>query len=168
MAFSLALGCPPWDYIILTPGCDENNIQYLICILYACKVKVYASHTNKSQGTDINVKRQIHTLTKHIHPLQNPWTYPWPSFLPPHLGSLNVWLRVKSIASVGDRVWTLDGNQGPDWIQANINVNPSGPFQVQVSASMPRQKCTLLTKYPHDCFISASLENLVLKVVVFK
>uniref|UniRef100_A0A4W5MF35 MAM domain containing glycosylphosphatidylinositol anchor 1 n=1 Tax=Hucho hucho TaxID=62062 RepID=A0A4W5MF35_9TELE len=51
-----------------------------------------------------------------------------------HIGSLNVWLRVKSIASVGDRVWTLDGNQGPDWIQANINVNPSGPFQVMFEA----------------------------------
>ncbi|KAK6307644.1 hypothetical protein J4Q44_G00227920 [Coregonus suidteri] len=51
-----------------------------------------------------------------------------------HIGSLKVWLRVKSIASVDTLIWTLDGNQGPDWNQANIIVNPSGPFQVMFQA----------------------------------
>ncbi|KAK6304083.1 hypothetical protein J4Q44_G00246690 [Coregonus suidteri] len=50
------------------------------------------------------------------------------------LGTLDVWLRVKSIASVDTKVWSLIGNQGPDWNQANIIVNPSGPFQVVFQA----------------------------------
>uniref|UniRef100_A0A8C7FE08 MAM domain containing glycosylphosphatidylinositol anchor 1 n=1 Tax=Oncorhynchus kisutch TaxID=8019 RepID=A0A8C7FE08_ONCKI len=49
-------------------------------------------------------------------------------------GTLDVWLRVKSIASVDTKVWSLIGNQGPDWNQANIIVNPSGPFQVVFQA----------------------------------
>ncbi|XP_014065463.1 MAM domain-containing glycosylphosphatidylinositol anchor protein 1 [Salmo salar] len=50
------------------------------------------------------------------------------------IGTLDVWLRVKSIASVDTKVWSLIGNQGPDWNQANIIVNPSGPFQVVFQA----------------------------------
>ncbi|KAI1895183.1 hypothetical protein AGOR_G00103670 [Albula goreensis] len=47
-----------------------------------------------------------------------------------HIGSLNVLLRVKSIAMVDTLVWSLSGNQGPRWKQANFIVNPIGPFQV--------------------------------------
>uniref|UniRef100_A0A4W5QR48 MAM domain containing glycosylphosphatidylinositol anchor 1 n=1 Tax=Hucho hucho TaxID=62062 RepID=A0A4W5QR48_9TELE len=50
------------------------------------------------------------------------------------IGTLDVLLRVKSIASVDTKVWSLIGNQGPDWNQANIIVNPSGPFQVVFQA----------------------------------
>ncbi|KAL7889354.1 hypothetical protein AOLI_G00016120 [Acnodon oligacanthus] len=44
--------------------------------------------------------------------------------------TLNVLLRVKSIATVDSVVWTRSGHQGPDWRKANIMVYPSGPFQV--------------------------------------
>ncbi|XP_036399015.1 MAM domain-containing glycosylphosphatidylinositol anchor protein 1 [Megalops cyprinoides] len=47
-----------------------------------------------------------------------------------HIGSLNVLLRVKSIATVDSLAWTLSGNQGPEWKQASFIVNPIGPFQV--------------------------------------
>ncbi|XP_041107013.1 MAM domain-containing glycosylphosphatidylinositol anchor protein 1 [Polyodon spathula] len=47
-----------------------------------------------------------------------------------HIGSLNVLLRVKSVGALDMQVWTLSGNQGPDWQQANITINPRGPFQV--------------------------------------
>ncbi|XP_066569897.1 MAM domain-containing glycosylphosphatidylinositol anchor protein 1 [Amia ocellicauda] len=47
-----------------------------------------------------------------------------------HIGSLNVLFRVKSIATVDTLAWTRTGNQGPSWKQANITINPSGPFQV--------------------------------------
>ncbi|XP_017550923.1 MAM domain-containing glycosylphosphatidylinositol anchor protein 1 [Pygocentrus nattereri] len=47
-----------------------------------------------------------------------------------HIGTLNVLLRVKSIATVDSVVWTRSGHQGPDWRKANIMVYPSGPFQV--------------------------------------
>ncbi|KAL0969884.1 hypothetical protein UPYG_G00233830 [Umbra pygmaea] len=43
-------------------------------------------------------------------------------------------MRVKGIASVDNLVWSLKGNQGPDWNQAYINFNPSGPFQVMFEA----------------------------------
>ncbi|XP_019909389.2 MAM domain-containing glycosylphosphatidylinositol anchor protein 1 isoform X2 [Esox lucius] len=51
-----------------------------------------------------------------------------------HIGYLNVWMRVKGIASVDNLVWSLKGNQSSDWKQANINFNPSGPFQVMFEA----------------------------------
>ncbi|MGH0143242.1 UNVERIFIED_CONTAM: hypothetical protein FKN15_078375 [Acipenser sinensis] len=47
-----------------------------------------------------------------------------------HIGSLNVLVRVKSIGALDTQVWTLSGNQGPNWQQANITINPRGPFQV--------------------------------------
>ncbi|XP_056881143.1 MAM domain-containing glycosylphosphatidylinositol anchor protein 1 isoform X5 [Takifugu flavidus] len=56
-----------------------------------------------------------------------PYTYPRPS------GTLNVLLRVRSIAShttVDSEVWTKSGHQGPDWKRALFDVSPSGPFQI--------------------------------------
>ncbi|KAM6981032.1 MAM domain-containing glycosylphosphatidylinositol anchor protein 1 [Aplochiton taeniatus] len=47
-----------------------------------------------------------------------------------HIGSLNVLLRVKSIASVDTVAWAKSGPQGPDWKRASIDINPSGPFQI--------------------------------------
>ncbi|MFT7813414.1 MAM domain-containing glycosylphosphatidylinositol anchor protein 1 [Arapaima gigas] len=47
-----------------------------------------------------------------------------------HIGSLNVLLRMKGIATVDKQVWSCSGNQGPEWRQANVLVTPTGPFQV--------------------------------------
>ncbi|TNM90680.1 hypothetical protein fugu_002969 [Takifugu bimaculatus] len=50
-----------------------------------------------------------------------------------HIGTLNVLLRVRSIAShttVDSEVWTKSGHQGPDWKRALFDVSPSGPFQI--------------------------------------
>lgn len=46
------------------------------------------------------------------------------------VGTLNVLLRVKGIATVDSLAWTLSGHQGPNWRKANVVVYPSGPFQV--------------------------------------
>jgi len=45
-------------------------------------------------------------------------------------GTLNVLMRVKSIATVDSAVWTLSGHQGPEWRKADAEMYPSGPFQV--------------------------------------
>ena len=47
-------------------------------------------------------------------------------------GTLNVLLRVRSIASVDTVIWTKSGHQGPDWRKAFFDISPSGPFQVSV------------------------------------
>ncbi|XP_065152190.1 MAM domain-containing glycosylphosphatidylinositol anchor protein 1 isoform X1 [Paramisgurnus dabryanus] len=47
-----------------------------------------------------------------------------------HIGTLNVLMRVKSIATVDSAVWTLSGHQGPEWRKADAVIYPSGPFQV--------------------------------------
>ncbi|XP_035291077.1 MAM domain-containing glycosylphosphatidylinositol anchor protein 1 [Anguilla anguilla] len=47
-----------------------------------------------------------------------------------HIGSLNVFLRVKSIAMMETPVWAISGNQGPQWKMARVPVTPIGPFQV--------------------------------------
>ncbi|XP_012723466.2 MAM domain-containing glycosylphosphatidylinositol anchor protein 1 isoform X1 [Fundulus heteroclitus] len=47
-----------------------------------------------------------------------------------HIGTLNVLLRVRSIAPVDSVVWTKSGHQGPDWRKAFFDINPSGPFQI--------------------------------------
>ncbi|XP_075906564.1 MAM domain-containing glycosylphosphatidylinositol anchor protein 1 isoform X2 [Nelusetta ayraudi] len=47
-----------------------------------------------------------------------------------HIGTLNVLLRTKSIASVDTQVWTKSGPQGPGWRKAFIDFSPVGPFQV--------------------------------------
>uniref|UniRef100_A0A8C1UFW2 MAM domain containing glycosylphosphatidylinositol anchor 1 n=1 Tax=Cyprinus carpio TaxID=7962 RepID=A0A8C1UFW2_CYPCA len=47
-----------------------------------------------------------------------------------HIGTLNVLMRVKSIATVDSAIWTLSGHQGPEWRKADAEIYPSGPFQV--------------------------------------
>uniref|UniRef100_A0A668AYD9 MAM domain containing glycosylphosphatidylinositol anchor 1 n=1 Tax=Myripristis murdjan TaxID=586833 RepID=A0A668AYD9_9TELE len=47
-----------------------------------------------------------------------------------HIGTLNVLLRVRSIASVDSLAWTKSGHQGPDWKKAFFDISPSGPFQI--------------------------------------
>ncbi|XP_073776392.1 MAM domain-containing glycosylphosphatidylinositol anchor protein 1 isoform X2 [Danio rerio] len=47
-----------------------------------------------------------------------------------HIGTLNVLMRVTSIAIVDSAVWTLSGHQGAEWRKANAELYPSGPFQV--------------------------------------
>uniref|UniRef100_A0A672FDK3 MAM domain containing glycosylphosphatidylinositol anchor 1 n=1 Tax=Salarias fasciatus TaxID=181472 RepID=A0A672FDK3_SALFA len=47
-----------------------------------------------------------------------------------HIGTLNVLLRVRSIASVDSVMWSRSGHQGPDWKKAFFNITPSGPFQI--------------------------------------
>lgn len=47
------------------------------------------------------------------------------------IGTLNVLLRVRGIASVDSLAWTRSGHQGPNWKKAFFDISPSGPFQVQ-------------------------------------
>uniref|UniRef100_A0A9J8D591 MAM domain containing glycosylphosphatidylinositol anchor 1 n=2 Tax=Cyprinus carpio TaxID=7962 RepID=A0A9J8D591_CYPCA len=47
-----------------------------------------------------------------------------------HIGTLNVLMRVKSIATVDSAIWSLSGHQGPEWRKADAEIYPSGPFQV--------------------------------------
>nr|XP_006006576.1 PREDICTED: MAM domain-containing glycosylphosphatidylinositol anchor protein 1 [Latimeria chalumnae] len=47
-----------------------------------------------------------------------------------HIGSLNVLVRVRTTSTIDTQVWTLSGNQGNQWKQAFISINPSGPFQI--------------------------------------
>ncbi|XP_037345321.2 MAM domain-containing glycosylphosphatidylinositol anchor protein 1 isoform X1 [Pungitius pungitius] len=47
-----------------------------------------------------------------------------------HIGTLNVLLRVRSIASVDSVVWMKSGHQGPEWRKAFFDISPSGPFQI--------------------------------------
>uniref|UniRef100_A0AAQ6AII5 MAM domain containing glycosylphosphatidylinositol anchor 1 n=1 Tax=Amphiprion ocellaris TaxID=80972 RepID=A0AAQ6AII5_AMPOC len=47
-----------------------------------------------------------------------------------HIGTLNVLLRVRSIASVDSVMWTKSGDQGSDWKKAFFGISPSGPFQI--------------------------------------
>ncbi|KAM4602816.1 MAM domain-containing glycosylphosphatidylinositol anchor protein 1 [Polymixia lowei] len=51
-----------------------------------------------------------------------------------HIGTLNVLLRVNSIASVDTVAWTKSGHQGPDWLKAFFDISPSGPFQIVFEA----------------------------------
>ncbi|XP_042189083.1 MAM domain-containing glycosylphosphatidylinositol anchor protein 1 [Callorhinchus milii] len=47
-----------------------------------------------------------------------------------HIGTLNVWVRALQSNTVEVQVWTLSGNQGNQWKQANVTINPVGPFQI--------------------------------------
>nr|XP_033795427.1 MAM domain-containing glycosylphosphatidylinositol anchor protein 1 isoform X2 [Geotrypetes seraphini] len=47
-----------------------------------------------------------------------------------HIGSLNLLVRVRNIGSTDTQVWTLSGNRGNMWRQANVPINPPGPFQI--------------------------------------
>ncbi|CAG5853443.1 unnamed protein product, partial [Menidia menidia] len=44
--------------------------------------------------------------------------------------TLNVLLRVRSIAAVDTVVWTKSGHQGPNWRKAFFDISPSGTFQI--------------------------------------
>ncbi|XP_038632257.1 MAM domain-containing glycosylphosphatidylinositol anchor protein 2 isoform X2 [Scyliorhinus canicula] len=50
-----------------------------------------------------------------------------------HIGTLNVFLRFKGFKGstiTENLIWTMSGNQGEQWMYANININPSGTFQL--------------------------------------
>uniref|UniRef100_A0A3Q3DKG7 MAM domain containing glycosylphosphatidylinositol anchor 1 n=1 Tax=Hippocampus comes TaxID=109280 RepID=A0A3Q3DKG7_HIPCM len=47
-----------------------------------------------------------------------------------HIGTLNVLLKIRSIASMDSMLWTKSGHQGPDWKKAYFDISPSGPFQI--------------------------------------
>uniref|UniRef100_A0A8C5CBG1 MAM domain containing glycosylphosphatidylinositol anchor 1 n=1 Tax=Gadus morhua TaxID=8049 RepID=A0A8C5CBG1_GADMO len=47
-----------------------------------------------------------------------------------HIGTLNVLLRVRSIAYVDSVAWSKSSHQGPDWKKALFDISPSGPFQI--------------------------------------
>ncbi|XP_060684966.1 MAM domain-containing glycosylphosphatidylinositol anchor protein 2 [Hemiscyllium ocellatum] len=50
-----------------------------------------------------------------------------------HIGTLNVFLRFKGFKGstvTENLIWTMSGNQGEQWMHANININPSGTFQL--------------------------------------
>ncbi|XP_078393306.1 MAM domain-containing glycosylphosphatidylinositol anchor protein 1-like, partial [Cetorhinus maximus] len=51
-----------------------------------------------------------------------------------HVGSLNVLVRALGVQPVETQVWTLTGNQAEKWQQANVTINPEGPFQVILEA----------------------------------
>ncbi|XP_056135309.1 MAM domain-containing glycosylphosphatidylinositol anchor protein 1 [Lampris incognitus] len=46
------------------------------------------------------------------------------------IGTLNVLLRVRSIASVDSVAWTRSGHQGSEWKKAFFDISPGGPFQI--------------------------------------
>ncbi|XP_067894990.1 MAM domain-containing glycosylphosphatidylinositol anchor protein 2 isoform X3 [Heterodontus francisci] len=50
-----------------------------------------------------------------------------------HIGTLNVFLRFKGFkgsAITEHLIWSMSGNQGEQWMHANIKINPSGTFQL--------------------------------------
>uniref|UniRef100_A0A8C5MNR5 MAM domain containing glycosylphosphatidylinositol anchor 1 n=1 Tax=Leptobrachium leishanense TaxID=445787 RepID=A0A8C5MNR5_9ANUR len=50
--------------------------------------------------------------------------------LGPHIGSLNVFVRVRKFGISETKVWSLSGNQGNKWQRTNVTIEPLGPFQV--------------------------------------
>ncbi|TNN51280.1 MAM domain-containing glycosylphosphatidylinositol anchor protein 1 [Liparis tanakae] len=66
--------------------------------------------------------RKVEHRTPMILLLKSGPTFLWGS-------TLNLLLRVRSIASVDSVVWTKFGHQGPDWRKAFLDISPSGPFQ---------------------------------------
>ncbi|XP_053315805.1 MAM domain-containing glycosylphosphatidylinositol anchor protein 1 [Spea bombifrons] len=47
-----------------------------------------------------------------------------------HIGLLNLLVRVRNVGIVDTKVWSLSGDRGNKWQQANVPIDPSGPFQV--------------------------------------
>ncbi|XP_058470669.1 MAM domain-containing glycosylphosphatidylinositol anchor protein 2 [Solea solea] len=47
-----------------------------------------------------------------------------------HIGTLNVFLRLKGSTVTDTSVWSLSGNQGNRWRQATVNIHPSSAFQI--------------------------------------
>ncbi|KAI7805265.1 putative MAM domain-containing glycosylphosphatidylinositol anchor protein 1-like [Triplophysa rosa] len=102
-----------------------------------------------------------------------------------HIGTLNVLMRVKSIATVDSAVWTLSGHQGPEWRKADAVIYPSGPFQVIFEGirgngfegdiaiddvSVTKGKCKQqdnVDKTDRKCFLSdRSIDNSTAAVIV--
>ncbi|TRY74172.1 hypothetical protein DNTS_008636 [Danionella cerebrum] len=68
-----------------------------------------------------------------------------------HIGSLNVLMRVKSIATVDSAVWSLSGHQGAEWRKADAEIYPSGPFQLVGSLGPSENHCTALSPQQNRC-----------------
>lgn len=68
-------------------------------------------------------------------------------------GTLNVLLRVRSIASVDSVMWTKSGHQGPDWKKAFFDISPSGPFQVMAWWSLFLTTKTITRTTANSCFV---------------
>lgn len=47
-----------------------------------------------------------------------------------HIGTLNVYLRLKSQTSTESPFWSTSGNKGQHWFQARVNIHPNSSFQV--------------------------------------
>uniref|UniRef100_A0A8B9RQ75 MAM domain-containing protein n=1 Tax=Accipiter nisus TaxID=211598 RepID=A0A8B9RQ75_9AVES len=55
-----------------------------------------------------------------------------------HIGSLNVYLRLKGQTAIENPLWSSSGNKGQHWNQARVNINPPTSFQVMACASHTR------------------------------
>ncbi|XP_029688841.1 LOW QUALITY PROTEIN: MAM domain-containing glycosylphosphatidylinositol anchor protein 2 [Takifugu rubripes] len=49
-----------------------------------------------------------------------------------HIGALNVFLRQKGPTVTDTSVWSLSGNQGDQWLQAKVNIQPTTAFQMLI------------------------------------
>ncbi|XP_053139929.1 MAM domain-containing glycosylphosphatidylinositol anchor protein 2 isoform X2 [Hemicordylus capensis] len=47
-----------------------------------------------------------------------------------HIGTLNVYLRLKSQPAIENPFWSSSGNKGQHWFQARVNIHPNTSFQV--------------------------------------
>ncbi|KFV73327.1 MAM domain-containing glycosylphosphatidylinositol anchor protein 2, partial [Struthio camelus australis] len=47
-----------------------------------------------------------------------------------HIGSLNVYLRLKGQTTIENPLWSSSGNKGQHWNQARVNINPPTSFQL--------------------------------------
>ncbi|NXD34351.1 MDGA2 protein, partial [Copsychus sechellarum] len=47
-----------------------------------------------------------------------------------HIGSLNVYLRLKGQTAIENPLWSSSGNKGQHWNQARVNINPPTSFQL--------------------------------------
>ncbi|XP_067319250.1 MAM domain-containing glycosylphosphatidylinositol anchor protein 2 isoform X3 [Anolis sagrei] len=47
-----------------------------------------------------------------------------------HIGTLNVYLRLKSQTTLESPFWSSSGNKGQGWLQARVNIHPNTSFQV--------------------------------------
>ncbi|XP_053883251.1 MAM domain-containing glycosylphosphatidylinositol anchor protein 2 isoform X1 [Malaclemys terrapin pileata] len=47
-----------------------------------------------------------------------------------HIGSLNVYLRLKGQTTIENPVWSSSGNKGQHWNQARVNIHPTTSFQL--------------------------------------
>lgn len=47
-----------------------------------------------------------------------------------HIGTLNIYTRTSTTGAM-NRVWTLSGDQGDQWIRGNATINVNQNFQVK-------------------------------------